>query len=343
MAMAASLAGKLSGFLKNPTVKAVGVNTSWLMVDKLARMGVSLLMSVLIARHLGPKGFGQLSLATSFVGFFIPIASFGLDRILVRDFVKGTPEPGTILGTAMTWRVVGGLLIMLLATLISSFIYRGSNNMILLVAILGIAPVVQAGDVIDFLFQSRLESKYVAISKLSSLFLSTGIRIALLHFSASAMGFAIASLLESLLLTLFLIFSLYRRKVVKDAIRVSKTYVKRLIVEGWPLALNLAFHVVYLRVSVMCLGQMKGDAAVGQFAAATRIYDGIVPIFSLLCTSLFPTLVRAYEQDQKIFLDKFVKASKVLAAIGWCAAIGAGVGSIWVLPVLFGPKYQESG
>ena len=63
-------------------------NTSWLFVEKILRMAVSLFVGVWVTRYLGPKQFGEYSYAISFVSFFLIIASLGLNEVLVREFVK---------------------------------------------------------------------------------------------------------------------------------------------------------------------------------------------------------------------------------------------------------------
>jgi O-antigen/teichoic acid export membrane protein len=61
-------------------------NTSWLMGEKILRIGVGLFVGIWVARYLGPAQFGLLSYAQSFVFLFTAIATLGLDRIVVANF-----------------------------------------------------------------------------------------------------------------------------------------------------------------------------------------------------------------------------------------------------------------
>ena len=63
-------------------------NTSWLLMERIVRMTVSLFVGVYIARYLGPERFGLLSYVNSFVGLFLALATLGIDSIVIRELVK---------------------------------------------------------------------------------------------------------------------------------------------------------------------------------------------------------------------------------------------------------------
>src|SRR5690348_14183303 len=62
-------------------------NTGWLFADRILRMSVGLVVSVWIARFLGPDQYGLFNYALAFVALFSILATLGLDRIVVRDLV----------------------------------------------------------------------------------------------------------------------------------------------------------------------------------------------------------------------------------------------------------------
>ena len=86
-------------------------NTSWLMGYRVLNMAVALFVAVYVARYLGPKKFGLLSYAASFVGLFTVLANLGLDNIMVRELVKSLERRDELLGTAF-WLKAGGAILM---------------------------------------------------------------------------------------------------------------------------------------------------------------------------------------------------------------------------------------
>ena len=89
-------------------------NTSWMMVEKVVSMAVSLSVGVYVARYLGPTRYGLLSYSISFVALFSAIATLGLDGILVRNLVQEPEQREKLLGTAFILRIIGALLLLAL-------------------------------------------------------------------------------------------------------------------------------------------------------------------------------------------------------------------------------------
>ncbi|MCK5665476.1 MAG: oligosaccharide flippase family protein, partial [Thiotrichaceae bacterium] len=87
-------------------------NTSWLMGEKILRMGVGLFVGIWVARYLGPEQFGLLSYAQSFVFLFTAIATLGLDGIVVRELVKHSEKRDSLLGTAFGLKLIGAIMIL---------------------------------------------------------------------------------------------------------------------------------------------------------------------------------------------------------------------------------------
>lgn len=64
------------------TGRAVFVNSAWLIADKVVRMGLSLIVTVWLARQFGPETFGVWNYAMAFAAFFGAFASLGLDSVV---------------------------------------------------------------------------------------------------------------------------------------------------------------------------------------------------------------------------------------------------------------------
>ena len=57
----------MSQFLARPGFRKYFANTSWLLGERILRIGVSLFVSIYVGRYLGPERFGLLSYEFSFV------------------------------------------------------------------------------------------------------------------------------------------------------------------------------------------------------------------------------------------------------------------------------------
>ncbi|HDY85387.1 MAG TPA: flippase, partial [Methylophaga sp.] len=138
-------------------------NTSWLMGEKILRMSVGLFVGIWVARYLGPEQFGLLSYAQSFVFLFTVIATLGLDGIVVRELVKDKTQRDVLLGTAFGLKLIGAFLILPILA-IAVQLTSNDNYTNLLVFIIASATIFQSFNVIDFYYQSKVLSKYVALA-----------------------------------------------------------------------------------------------------------------------------------------------------------------------------------
>ena len=57
----------MSNLFTRPGFRKYFANTSWLLGERILRMGVSLFVSIYVARYLRPERFGLLSYEFSFV------------------------------------------------------------------------------------------------------------------------------------------------------------------------------------------------------------------------------------------------------------------------------------
>ena len=134
--------------------RIVAVNAGWLVSDRVFRLGISFVVGILIARHLGPDRFGLLSLGQMLLTMVMPLATFGLPDILVREFAKAERSPAVVLATALRLRMLLAIVSLVVMTLLA-FILRGSDSTTLLVVIAyGLSFIPQAFDTVESRFQS---------------------------------------------------------------------------------------------------------------------------------------------------------------------------------------------
>lgn len=64
------------------------INLSWLLFDKLFRASLNILLSILLARYLGPENFGVLNYLIAFIFLFNAVSSLGMNPVLTNLIVK---------------------------------------------------------------------------------------------------------------------------------------------------------------------------------------------------------------------------------------------------------------
>lgn len=314
----------------------------WQLLDTVARTSVQIVMSILIARHLGPASFGLFNYAVAFVALFNPFATFGMDRLLIRDFVVDASSHGKIMAGGFLIRVMGGMLIMPVACLLVWMLRPDNTLAVELVFILSLVPVLQALDVIDFWFQSRLDVRWVTFAKLFSLSVATAFRIALLCWTKSVVLFALASLTEAVFKSIAVWFVYRPRRPANLTWTVDFSYVRKLMSEAWPLAVSLVFYFIYIRADQVMLGIMVGDAAVGIFSVGVKLYEGFLPLLVIVNTSLYPALVKLHADAPVRFWQRYEQISLVYSVAGWVITMGLLFFREPLVHFLFGASYARS-
>ena len=175
---------------KNSTgLYQIVANISWLFADRILRMGFGLIVGVWVARYLGVQQFGIVNYATAFVAIFNPLATLGLDVVVVRRLVADPEQQQQILGTSFWMRFVAGWLTWAIA-IIGIYVLRPDDRtMIVTVTILGAASIFQSIDTIDLWFQSQVQSKYSVLAKNAAFLATASIKVGLIVIQAPLVAF----------------------------------------------------------------------------------------------------------------------------------------------------------
>ena len=111
---------KIFNFYKQ--VKVYLTNTSWIMAEKIINIGVTFLVTILVARYLGPVQFGVFAYAMSLVAIFSLAGHVGLSGLVVRELTKHPDARQEIMGTSFVLKGFGylmGLILVLVFALIT--------------------------------------------------------------------------------------------------------------------------------------------------------------------------------------------------------------------------------
>ena len=317
-------------------------NLGWLFLDKILRMGVGLLVSVWVARYLGPEQFGQLNYAVAFVGLFGAIAGLGLNEIVVRDIVR-TPESSSVtIGTAFVLQFLAGLLAMLLVITSIMILKPDDEFTRTIVILLSIILVFKATDAIKYWYEARVQSRYVVWVENGIFVLMAMVRVALILSEASLMVFVWMIIIEILLISLGLILIYSANDNVTNLYQVSVQRARMLLKDSWPLLLAAVAVTLYMRIDLIMLERMSNNREVGIYAAATRISEIWYFLPAIIISSASPSIIACRVNNVDLFL---LKLKNLYFAMFWLAIIIAMPLSILSEPIvnaLFGKDYLDA-
>ena len=317
-------------------------NTSWLMGEKILRMFVGLFVGIWVARYLGPEQFGLLSYAQSFVFLFTAIATLGLDGIVVRELVKDETQRDVLLGTAFGLKLIGAILILpVLAIAVQLTSNDDFTN--LLVFIIASATIFQSFNVIDFYYQSKVLSKYVALANIASLALSSCIKIALILNEAPLISFAIMVVFDVIVLIIGLI--VYYKTSSRLKLfnwRFESIVAKKLLRDSWPLMLSGLVVSVYMKIDQVMIKEMLGIESVGQYAAAVSLSEAWYFIPMAMANSLFPAIINAKKVSEDLYYTRLQRLYTLMVWLAIAIALPMTFLSEWLVVLLYGAEYSQA-
>lgn len=319
------------------------INAGWLMSERIIRMCIEVFLSIWIARYLGIELFGAFNYALAFAAIFNTISTLGLDSIAVRYLVLKNEETQKVLGTVFWLKLIGGAFCSLFAIASIIATHHNEKQIVLLVAILSSSFIFQAFTSIDFLFQSRLESKFSVLAKNSAYLIVSLLKFVAITAKMSVIVFACANAIEVALISIGLIIAYKFNSYSFKAWRWDTKLAKELMKEGWPLILSGVSIIVYVKIDQLMLGELIGDKAVGIYSAAARISEVWYFIPIAVTTSVAPSIYAAKEISNFLYYKKIQKLMKFLVKISFIVALPISFLSSSIIHILYGASYVESG
>jgi polysaccharide transporter, PST family len=325
----------------SPNLRQIISNASWLVADKVLRMAVALVVGVWIARYLGPEQFGLLNYAIAFAALFYPIASLGLDSIVVREIVQHPNRKERLLGTAFYLKLLGGLAATLLTT-IGIYFFRADALSRLLVLTLAISFAFQAFEVVDLWFQSQVQSKNTVLAKNLAFAIVTALKIGCIQVRAPLQVFAYLYLIEIVVGAVGLLITYRAQNQSFDRWRISRNLIRQLLRDGYPLIFSGMAVIIYMKVDQIMIGQMLGDKFVGIYSAAARISEVWYFIPAAIASSVSPEIIKAKDVDSQQYYKKLQIVFDLMVLISVFISITMSFLAKPLILTLYGAEYSEA-
>lgn len=248
----------------------------------------------LLARAIGPEGFGVWSTALAYVGIFGVFADLGLAQIAT---LRMSEEPeredewlGALMGT-VALASVGALLITIAAVPLLS----DQGDVRLVTAILALTLLGQAPGTLLAVFDSRVRAGLrMGLLTLNSLFWLAAIIILDLS-GAGLVAFAVAFVATSAA-SAFAQVTLVRR-FARVALRRGRELWRPLVRVALPVGLSGVLITIYYRIDSVLLFNLRGAEEAGIYGAAYRFLDPLhfLPVSVMAAT--VPVMAALRESD----------------------------------------------
>ena len=327
-------------------LRRVVTSIAWLSVEQIIRAVVGVLVGIYVARHLGPRSFGILSFATSFVLLFSALAQLGLRNVVVRDLVARPEQEASVLGAALALRIAGSVLAVTIAIVAAWLTQEDwTTRLVILIIVAGI--LFDPFDVAAYWFEAHVFARPLVIAKMVGFLVAAGLRLVFIFAGKSVVWFAWPPLLESLLSIVILWISFYHHRSRTGNVswrwRPSGARMRNLIGQAWPLALSGAAVQIHQRLDQVMLGTILRPEEVGWYAAASRISQVLYVMPVIFSTTLLPAIIRSKETSQVSYARRMQALFDLLL---WCSLIVAVIVTLtseYFVRIAYGEAYLPTG
>lgn len=324
------------------TVRKLASNSGWLLADQMLRVGVGALLNVWIARHFGPERLGAYNYALALVALSTPLATWGLDSLLVRDFVRSPTHASRMLASAVALRLGTGLLSICMALCLAWGARPDDRETMTLALIAASAGVFSALSVFEFWFQSQLQSKFSVIARDLAFVVASGVKVwcVLMHGSVDLLSWAV--LTEAGVYGLTLLALAHRQG---NGLHWAGVYWRTIwgyLVEGRNLVLTGLLIAIYMRVDRVVIGSLLDNHAVGVYSVAVQLCEVFYVLPTVAFGSLYPVFVGLHERDPALYEHRLIQVMRLFFYGGLLIAVAFLLLGDWAIPFVFGSRYAAA-
>jgi len=195
-------------------------------------------------------------------------------------------------------------------------------------------------DFYSTIFQANLRMEYNVIAKLAFKFLSATLILWIIFSHGTLMEVFIVLVFSEMVKTL--LSYLFSRKFVRPRFEIDFGLWKHLFMAALPLALSSVIWVIYYQIDMVMLSVMQGDAVVGIYSAAHKLFEPFAIIPFALMVSLFPIMSEAFKTSKDRLMKSYRLAIKYLLILAIPITIGTLLLSSKIIFLIYGAEFVES-
>ena len=310
------------------------------MGQQIYSMLLSLVVSSLSARYLGPSNYGLLNYGSTLISFFTIVSALGYTNVIINEMVKSPKKTGSYLGSALVSRLVASVLSVAAVCLVI-YILEPDNQLLQFITFLqAISIIFQSYEVFTYYFQMKLQMKVVSIATMIALTATAIWRIGLLANGASVQYFALTNSIRYLVAGAVVIAIFFKASNVK--LSFSMTDTKFLLGKSYHLIISGIASTVCVQIDKIMVGKMLGETKLGYYAAAVTIAELWEFVPNALVNSARPLILAKREDNYQEYEKRFQLLSLGITILGLTVAILFMFLGGLAIRILYGTAYMEA-
>lgn len=305
-------------------------------------MLLAMVVGIWVARYLGPAKFGIYNYVLALVSIYLTVAKLGLDGVVTRELIQESSNCDEILSTAfwLKFTASAASYTLLLSTLFFMKDDQQTENYLL---VAGLSIFFHSSEVIEFLFQSRVNSKVVSLCKILQITASSCFKGAIILYELNFNYFFILFIIDQLFLAgaYQVSFKLhFSRKF--DFKRFRFDTAKRLLSDSWPLLIASFAMIIQARFDQVLLKELISPKELGLYSVPLRLIEAFCFLPMILSQSFLPALTNAKKTSQEKYEKRLLNLYRLFALCLLPLIVSILIGGGELISLLFGSNYADS-
>lgn len=283
--------------LKSKTVKGLG----WSAADNITKMGITFIVSIVLARLLSPDEYGLIGILTIFISVFNAIVDSGFTNALIRKKDASDIDYSTVFYTNLAMSIVMAVALFLCAKPIAHFFER--DELVALTQVMSCVVVINALCIV----QKARTTKNIDFKTQTKVTLIASLSSGIIGIAMAYMGYGVWALVgqqisAQLLTTIF--FWIFNKWFPK--LEFSWASFKEMWSFGWKLLVSSLIDTTWKEIYQVVVGKFYSPATLGLYTRAKQFSQ----MFSSNLTSIIQRVsypVLSSIQDDKVRLKSAYK------------------------------------
>ncbi|MGJ3196270.1 flippase [Peribacillus frigoritolerans] len=328
---------------RNKVAAKIIHNTSWLVGEKVFTMVIGVFVMALVARYLGPENYGVYNYALAFVILFTALSTLGLETLSVKSIVQQEEKEGTILFTGIVLRVIGGIFLTFLASVIIRFVMPNEPLIYLLVLIMSSTMILKSLEVIEFWIQAYQKSKILSLIRMGAYIFSALLKIIFVLLEGSLFHLALIYMSDALIIGIALVIAYFKNRTSYTKWKFKFQYAKNILSQSWYLILSGLMVTLYMQIDKVMLGSMSPNKEeLGIYSAATQIAGMWYFVPLAVITSFKPVIMKKKLEADEKYINALQTLYSIVAWIGIFFGVFIIIFSDLIVSILYGKEYSRA-
>lgn len=297
----------------------------------------------LTTRALGPAGFGEYTTVVAFLQFVSLVVGLGLGMTVARELGAGTLPEGTVLGNALSLRVISAGIAFAAAPLAALALGYPEK----IVGGIGLAAIgfwaQSVGQTLSSVYQVKLKSATLAwLDVTARLLLAAGTLTVVWRGTPNPTAFLIALVATNVVATTLNLAA--ARRLIPFRWQINRAVWAALWRTTWPVAVTTTLNVIYFKADTVILSLFRPVAEVGQYGTAYAILEALLALPAVIGGLLLPLMSQAQAAGKRLVIVQLFRGGfDVLLALGLAITTGAMLVGKPLVVALAGTYFAPAG